>query len=161
MKKKDFTKTLLLSALLSGWTLFAGAENTPVWHLTTDTEQSVPMTEVDFLLAADETEYFSVVLKDGSQIDQVKQVVFEKKQATGLEEETRDRKPALYPTIARSQLTLTGCQNGTRIRILSINGTLCREMTVTEQETHIGVEDLTPGQYLLQAGNNTLQFIKP
>ena len=59
---KTFSKLALAAAVLmtAGTTMMAE----DVWYLETDTQQSIPMEDVSFLLAADDDEHFSVVTNE-------------------------------------------------------------------------------------------------
>ena len=56
----------LAAALFAvGAVFYAQAQDaSEVWYIETDTQESVPMYDVSFLLAADDNIYFSIVAKD-------------------------------------------------------------------------------------------------
>lgn len=155
MKKQLLLAVACVFAFSSG----VKAADNDVWHLITDTEESVVMSDVDYLLASDDTKEFSVVLKAGDMINNVTRVTFAKEPNSTVSE-VKDSAVSVYPTLVESMLTLTGCEEGTVVRIVSMQGVEVKNVTAVAGETVVEVGDLPSGFYFLSVGKTTVKFIK-
>ncbi len=129
------------------------------WYLQTDTNAKVALEKVDYLLAADDDDHFTVVVKTGTPIAGVKSVSFSQ-QATGLETVEAGKPGIVLPTKTSSSLTLTGLASGTAVRIYSVDGRLVKEVTASDQSLKISVSDLANGTYILRTQNSDVKFVK-
>lgn len=129
------------------------------WYLQTDTNAKVALEKVDYLLAADDDDHFTVVVKMGTPIAGVKSVSFSQ-QATGLEAVEAGKPGIVLPTKTSSSLTLTGLASGTAVRIYSVDGRLVKEVTASDQSLKISVSDLANGTYILRTQNSDVKFVK-
>ncbi len=144
--------SLLLSS--SVW-----AEDAVSTFLVTDGGIKVEVENVDFLIAADNDTDFSVVLKEGDPLMNVKRVTFETGYA-GIPAPAADGAVAVKIIgEVSSTLTLSGCVAGSPVAIYSEAGVLVKT-AVASEITIVNVESLHPGCYILRAGNSSLKFIK-
>lgn len=149
-------KVLLgLSLLISCGAMSAEEQ---VMTLVTDAGQEVPVENVSFLLAADNDEEFQVVLKEGEPILNVKKATFELKNS-GVAAMERGNGELRLLSVS-SELTLTGCAEGTEIRIYGVAGTLVKVARAEGTTATVNVADLAPGYYVLDAGGSSVKFIK-
>lgn len=138
----------------------------PVWaedavtaFLVTDGGAKVEVENVDFLIAADNDTDFSVVLKEGDPLMNVKRVTFETGSAGILTPVADSAAPVTIIGEVSSTLTLSGCEKGSMIAIYSEAGVLVKT-AVAGEVTIVNVESLLPGCYILRAGEGCLKFIK-
>ncbi len=158
MKKRS---KLMLMLLFSATSLPLTANAEASWYLETDTQASVAMQDVEFLLAADDDTHFSVVAKNDVVYDNVTKATFTKKDTDpgGVQQVGRNQLSVLS-TQVQSTLSISGLHEGSTIKISSINGQVVITAHASERETTIDVSKLAPGYYLLSAGKSTVKFIK-
>ena len=150
-------RKILISLLVVLFALQVSANSE--WHILTDTEKKIAMAEVDYLLASDNTDEFSVVCKNGMLIDGITKVTFE--YSTGVERISGNNELlTLFPNPVVSTLNLSGCKDGMKIRIHSLDGKVLKSEIATDGKVSINVEDLASGYYMLQTENSTIKFIK-
>ncbi len=159
MKKRSKLIRMLLIGGMVGLSFAANAEAT--WHLETDTQASIPMQDVEFLLAADDDTHFSVVAKNDVVYGNVTKATFTKKDTDpgGVQQVGRNQL-VVFPTQVHSSLSISGLHESSTIKISSINGQVVITAHASEGETTIDVSKLAPGYYLLSAGKSTVKFIK-
>lgn len=133
-------------------------EQTKEWSMQTNTGVSIKMTEVDYLLAADDANLFSVVMKNGNRVDGVSRVTFS--DASAVTDIVADNGLSLFPNPVRNTLTLTGATIGSEVYILSLDGAVVKSVVVTENSTTIDVATLPQGMYLLKSAYSTVKFVK-
>ncbi len=157
MKKQLLLTVACVFAFASG----VKAADNEVWQLVTDTQERVVMSNVDYLLASDEAEVFSVVLKEGEMINNVTRVTFVKEPFSTVSELTKSS-VSVFPTVVESTLTLSGCEEGEAVRIVSMQGMEVKQVRTSAGETVVEVGDLPSGYYLLSVGETgtTVKFIK-
>lgn len=156
-------KKLLLSLMLVCPTAIM-AQNTQEWALVEpESGCRVLMSDVGFLLAADDDDTFSVVCADGFVIYGAKRVTFELTDPSAIAAPTAGRNggtPTLRGSVGGS-LRLTGCAQGTKVDIFDAGGRkACATTTSTGNETVIDVSGLQPGMYMLRAGTTAIKFVK-
>ncbi len=130
------------------------------WTLRTDANQTVAVSEIDYLLASDNDRDFSIVLKSGNIVAGVKKATVSDSEA-GVE--TLDgQKPVVrvFPNPVAERLLVSGCKAGSSLEILSVDGRLVKSIETSEGETSIDVEGLTKGYYLLRTENSSVKFLK-
>lgn len=131
-----------------------------VCYLVTDTQVEIPMEEVGFLLAADDDTYFSVVTQDSHIYKGVTRATFEKRTTVGVAQVNAQGQLAVYPTVSHSSLTVSGCQQGEQISVVSLAGQVCIVTEAADGGATVDVSALQPGAYLLNVGGMTVKFIK-
>ena len=157
-------KTLSKLALAAAVALTAGttmmAED--VWYLETDTQQSIPMEDVSFLLAADDDEHFSVVTTGSGTIDGVTRATFALRTVSGVERHIAadGDKLSVFPTSASSTLEVSGCRAGSKISVTSLTGQVVMGATATDGTATIDVSRLSTGCYILTVDGRSVKFIK-
>ena len=144
--KKVILILLALPLLLPLW-----GEEERVWCLITDSSESVAMSEVLCLAAADDDSTFAVVLRNGSTIGGVRRVHF------GIEIPTGLTKPSIV--IARDILHLTNTPAGSTISIYSIDGKLMQQAKSDEEIDVSALPSHT--QYIIRLGQSSFKFRKP
>ena len=129
---------------------FARAEER-VWCLITDSGESVAMSEVLCLAAADDDSTFAVVLKEGEAIAGVRRARF------GMEIPTGIAKPGIV--VAKDNLLLTNAPAGSTVSIYSIDGKLMQQAKSDEQ---IDISSLPARTYyIIRLGKASFKFRKP
>ena len=129
------------------------------WYLCTDANVKVALADVDYLLAADDNDHFTVVVKSGSPIADVKSVSFVQ-QTTGIESVGLGKAGVVLPTKASATLQLTGLTSGSVAKIYSVDGRLVKEATAAGESLTISVADLAEGTYILRTKNTDVKFVK-
>lgn len=150
---------LALSLLLAG--LPANAEDTKnEWYLETDTKMSIPMRDVQFLLAADDDTSFSVIAKDNVSYDGVTRVTFVQRQASGINKPVSSGKIAVFPAMVNSTINITGCKSGSKITIVNVSGQIVASASAQNGNTVVDVSNLSAGMYILMVDKQSVKFIK-
>ena len=122
-----------------------------VWCLITDSGESVAMSEVLCLAAADDDSTFAVVLKEGEAIAGVRRARF------GMEIPTGIAKPGIV--VAKDNLLLTNTPAGSTVSIYSIDGKLMQQAKSDEQ---IDISSLPARTYyIIRLGKASFKFRKP
>lgn len=122
-----------------------------VWCLITDNGESVAMSEVLCLAAADDDSTFAVVLIDGSAINGVRRAHFDLEIPTGLKE------PGIV--VAKNYLNLTNAPAGSTVCIYSIDGKLMQQGKSDEE---IDISTLPAHTYyIIRLGQTSFKFRKP
>lgn len=122
-----------------------------VWCLITDGGESVPMSEVQCLAAADDDSTFAVVLTSGDAIAGVRRAHFSMEIPTGL------AKPGII--VARDVLQLSGTAAGSIASIYSTDGKLIRQARADEE---IDISALPArAYYIIRLGETSFKFRKP
>lgn len=137
---------------------FAKADD-KAWYLNTNTNVSVPIENVDYLLAADDDELFTVVVKSGDNVANVTVCKFSQS-PTGIENINADKEIISLPTKATNRLLLSGLTAGTEVCIYSVDGRLIKKATATGDSLSISVADIAKGTYMLRTKNSDVKFIK-
>lgn len=122
-----------------------------VWCLITDSGESVAMSEVLCLAAADDDSTFAVVLTNGATIGGVRRAHFDIEIPTGL------TKPCIV--VAKDFLHLTNAPAGSTVSIYSIDGKLMQQAKSDEE---IDVSALPAHTYyIIKLGQTSFKFRKP
>lgn len=122
-----------------------------VWCLITDSGESVAMSEVLCLAAADDDSTFAVVLTNGATIGGVRRAHFDIEIPTGL------TKPGIV--VAKDFLHLTNAPAGSTVSIYSIDGKLMQQAKSDEE---IDVSALPAHTYyIIKLGQTSFKFRKP
>lgn len=128
------------------------------WSMKTDTGVSVNLSEVDYLLAADDSRQFSIILKNGATIDNVNEATFS--EATSIYQIKADDGLSLFPNPVRATLNISGCQQGSTVAVLSLDGQLLISTVASAHSLTIDVSNLPQGTYLLKTDHSVVKFIK-
>lgn len=128
------------------------------WSMKTDTGESVNLSEVDYLLAADDSRQFSIILKNGATIDNVNEATFS--EATSIYQIKADDGLSLFPNPVRATLNISGCQQGSTVAVLSLDGQLLISTVASAHSLTIDVSNLPQGTYLLKTDHSVVKFIK-
>lgn len=159
MKLRNRLVLLLATIFVASFT--ARAEQTEQeWYLETDTEVSIPMSGVAFLLAADDDTHFSVVTVDNTSYDGITRATFAQHSTTGLGHVSVSDEIAVFPTMVNSTLNILGCKSGAAVQVVSLAGQTVISATVDGSDAAIDVSNLAPGCYLLKVGKQAVKFIK-
>ena len=122
-----------------------------VWCLITDKGESVAMSNVVCLAAADDDSTFAVVLTNGDAIVDVQRAHFEMNIPTGI------KKPDIV--VARDILHLTNVPAGSIAYIYTIDGKLIQQAKADEE---ININSLPPHTfYIIKLGEVSFKFRKP
>lgn len=151
-------KSLLLSLIvLSAFS--AGAVDTGVWYAVTDRGESMKMESVDYLFAADGADVFSVVLKDGSAVEAVKELSFRLDQSSGISAVTVPGKVTVLE--AENSVTVTSASGLGRVDIISADGRVVTGADAGGRTSvTLDVSAVATGYYILSAGKSAVKFYK-
>lgn len=150
-------KKLLLPLLLL---LPAAAMAEQQWTIVDQRGNAFALDSVTCLLASDTEDAFTIVLSNGSLQPGVTAATFVKQDLSGIE---AAQAPTLSPTLtieARSQLVLTGCAEGTPLRLHAADGKLLRTATASGSTTTVDVASLPAGVYIMKVGRASIKFSK-
>ncbi len=157
MKKKLLFGCALLA--LSASSVMAQSEE-PVWHMTTDSQQYIPLAEVEYLMFVDNSELFSIVKSNGDIITEVRYVGFDNI-PLAVEEIGNDCIDiAIFPNPVVSEIRLQGLKSNSKAQVFSLDGATLMETIVTPQQASINVSSLATGIYMLKVNETTVKFIK-
>lgn len=129
-----------------------------VMTIVTDNGHSAPVSNVSFLLAADNDEEFGVILKEGDPIYNVKTATFEMKSA-GVDDVLADGDVLRILSVS-TELSLAGVQEGSDILIFNEAGALVKSVRAEASAITINISDLAAGCYILNASGSSVKFIK-
>ena len=132
----------------------------PVWHIATDANEYIPLSEVSYLLFADGNEYFSIVKTKSEIIKDVRTVRFRNVPLSveGVESEKVDL--SIFPNPVASTLSLQGLRTEATLKVLSMDGATLIDTVVTPANNRVDVSSLATGVYLLQVNGTMVKFIK-
>ena len=121
---------------------------------------TVLMGDVSFLLASDWQDTFAIVCKDGTVVAGAEKVNVVKAEPSGINGVTGTGATPQVAISASGTLTLTGCKAGTAVGIYDAAGRKASGCVTDGGRTDIDVSRLTPGIYVLKAGDTAVKFIK-
>lgn len=118
MKYKNYIFAWALSVLVIS-SLDMQAENMETWIMVTDKNVELPI--IDYMISADGVTQFSVVMKDGQIYKNINSTSFRKGTVSGWDETSvRPSDIAVYPTLVRDYLTVSGIEEGKTFCIYSL-----------------------------------------
>lgn len=152
-------KLLLLCAVVMMCVGRIAAQNE--WHVVADNQYYVPVSEVAYMLFTDDSEEFAIVKTDGEMMVGVSEVTFSQSVPESVEGVDAERLAVtLFPNPVTSELRLQGLRENAQARVLSLDGALLIEATLTPNNGRIDVSALAAGVYLLQVNETTVKFLK-
>lgn len=152
-------KLLLLCAVVMMCVGRIAAQNE--WHVVADNQYYVPVSEVAYMLFTDDSEKFAIVKTDGEMMVGVSEVTFSQSVPESVEGVDAERLAVtLFPNPVTSELRLQGLRENAQARVLSLDGALLIEATLTPNNGRIDVSALAAGVYLLQVNETTVKFLK-
>lgn len=121
--------------------------------------RKISLSRVDCLVAADGADRFSVMLNDGSSVDGVTSLAFERALVTSLE---LDEEPVADIVLtAEGFITVTPVGPIEKIEIFAADGRLVKSVAVeSRRPVSVDVTTLATGCYALKAGYSSLKFVK-
>ena len=130
------------------------------WMLVTDSGTQIPVAQVQCLVAADDAQTFSVLMKDGQgeAVTGVKSATFTQSPTTGVSTFNADGFSAIPDMISKS-IIITGAQ-GQSAHIYSTDGKAILSAILHSQSQTIDVAGLPSGTYILTVGKASVKFIK-
>lgn len=143
-----------------GFCLPAGAQDTG-WFLITSDDSVVAVSNVDYLEENTGSPTFNIVLKDGTSIVDVATVSVSDTSSTGIEEILSNDTEALAINFDKRWIEISNIQVPCEIEIYSLNGMKVSSSSAGEGSCMVDISMLSPGPYLLKAGNRTIKFMKP
>ncbi|MDY6205727.1 MAG: T9SS type A sorting domain-containing protein [Prevotella sp.] len=147
---------LLISLLFSTIGLQAQSQ---IWGLVTDNGTEVPLSQVDFLLAADNDTEFSIVLKEGEAIAHVQKADVKMITETSIRQETlTEANPTLL--MVDETLTLMGADKHADISVYALDGSVQNVQVSREESVKVDVSGLSQGAYVLKVGRSAVKFQK-
>lgn len=139
----------------------AAQSSEQVWALQEPASgTTVPMSSVSFLLASDWSDTFSIVCDNGTSVSGVSSVNVVKATPSGIASTGAEAAGPQVVGSVEARLTLAGCKAGMPIGIYDAAGRMVKECVADGGTTAIDVARLTPGIYVLKAGQTAVKFIK-
>lgn len=136
------------------------AQGTMEWALVESSGgETVLMSRVAFLLAADGEDTFAVVCNDGRMIGGVQSVSFIRVDPTGIEAVGRSGEEPLLSGVD-GRLRLTGCKTGTAVAVYDGGGRQVAAAVASGSEAVVDVSGLAAGVYILSADGVKVKFMK-
>lgn len=155
---KQFLIACLLVLTTGAGSLAHAAEPVKQWRMVTDMGLSTPLDSVRYFVAADDDEFFSVVLADGV-FSFVQQVSFLEVEDTGIRQLTvSDAHPR--QTLVHDVLHLSACRSGSEAVIYTMEGTAVKRQPLKSEQADVDVHDLPQGIYVLRIGRTSFRFVK-
>lgn len=151
-------KKLLLSILLCA-PLFASAAD-KVWCMVTNDGKNVAMNQISYLLAADQTEGFSIVCNNGQVFFKVSQVSFAQAEPTGIQSIAAEDKDEPSIMVASSSLRIMGVAESSELMIYDAAGRTVMRRALTSRDETVSIGALTAGLYILKVGKTSVKFLK-
>lgn len=130
-----------------------------VWQMVTDGDVAIPMTQVSYLVAADDAQNFSVVRTDGSLVEGVTSVSFSQSEPVGVTEIAEAGRVSLLSNAVAESLTLQEAA-GREVAVYDLDGRCRIALTAADDAQKVNVSTLESGMYILRAGNVSIRFIK-
>ena len=129
------------------------------WFLITDNNEQFNMNTVGMLVAADESQYFSVLDLYGNVLaEDVLRVQFRKLDITGVKNILVDEPQNMLKSYVKDKLILVGA-HGT-VNVYSVSGMKVASTQATKQETIVDVSTLPEGIYIIKCGRQSFKFNK-
>lgn len=139
----------------------AHADDGLVWALVEPASgQTVPMSNVAFLLASDYEDTFSVVCSDGTLLSGVTEISFTQTEASGIDNVKGD---VTVPTVSGyvgGALIISGVTEGMNISIYNYAGAKMMSAVSAAGTNTIDVSGLRAGVYILTVGKTSVKFTK-
>lgn len=102
----------------------------------------------------------AVKLQSGTKVTSVRSVIFSSEGTNALETQKQGSTITVFPNLAKTTITVSGMNENTMIKLFDVNGLLLQRAMATGTSTELDVSSLKQGLYLIQAGNQTVKFIK-
>lgn len=148
-------------SLMAMCSMAAQAQSTMEWALVEpESGETVLMSRVGFLLAADNDNVFSVVCNDGRVMGGVRAVSFEQVDISGIKAVEAVGEVQLPGGSVDGQLRLTGCREGVQVAVYDGGGRQVRSLVSDGRGTVVDVTGLPSGVYVLRAGDVSVKFMK-
>lgn len=129
------------------------------WFLITDNNEQFNMNIVGMLVAADNSQYFSVLDLNGNVLaEDVLRVQFRKLDTTGVKNIQVDEPQNMLKSYVKDKLILVGVR-GT-VNLYSVSGMKVASTQAMEQETIVDVSTLPEGIYIIKCGRQSFKFNK-
>ena len=129
------------------------------WYLITDNNEQFKMSTVSMLVAADDSQSFSVLDLNGNVLaDDVLRVHFLKIDPASVRHIMADEPQNMLKRYVNNQLTLVGARG--IVNVYSVSGMKVASANAMGQETIVDVSALPTGTYILKCGNQSFKFNK-
>jgi len=155
---KQFLIACLFALAMGAGFSTQAADNKQDWYLVTDQGLRCRMDSVSYLVAADDDQFFNVVIIDGV-FSFVQQVSFETTGSAGIQQ-PRAEQEALKPMLVHGVLHISSCQAGKEALIYTLEGKSVIRQSLAGEQVDIDVSQLPKGMYLLQVGSSAVRFFK-
>lgn len=129
-----------------------------VWTLTTDAGRDVAVSQIEYMLSVDGSDHFSIVLTGGEVVNDVTFATFAKK--SGIDETHSPYASGMLLEQVSDILTIKGCADNADIEVYSLGGQLLLHTTASSGMATLNVSPLSPGCYILKAGETAVKFTK-
>lgn len=153
-------KLLLLCVLMMYIGRISAQSEEPIWHIATDANEYIPLSEVSYLLFADKNEYFSIVKTNSEIITDVRTVCFRNIPLAVEDVKSERVSISILPNPVTSTLSLQGLRSEATLKVLSMDGVTLIDTVVTPANNCVDVSSLATGVYLLHVNGTMVKFIK-
>lgn len=153
-------KLLLLCVLMMYIGRISAQSEEPIWHIATDANEYIPLSEVSYLLFADKNEYFSIVKTNSEIITDVRTVCFRNIPLAVEDVKSERVSISILPNPVTSTLSLQGLRSEATLKVLSMDGVTLIDTMVTPANNCVDVSSLATGVYLLHVNGTMVKFIK-
>lgn len=153
-------KLLLLCVLMMYIGRISAQSEEPIWHIATDANEYIPLSEVSYLLFTDKNEYFSIVKTNSEIITDVRTVCFRNIPLAVEDVKSEKVSISILPNPVTSTLSLQGLRSEATLKVLSMDGVTLIDTVVTPANNCVDVSSLATGVYLLHVNGTMVKFIK-
>lgn len=151
-------KRFLFSIVCLAFVTFAWADD--AWRMTTDKGGSYDISDVSFFMAVDNSEKFSIVMKDGSAVDDVESVSFVNS-ASDVKAVASAANGKLRVQQADRTVIVSGLAANATVEVCGLNGiTVLPAMKALGGRAVLDVSSLPTGAYILRVGDTAVKFLK-
>ncbi len=147
--------------VLGSVSLCMGAEG--IWCAVTDKGESLELSRVSCLVAADDADVFSILLVDGSAVDNVKNIEFSKLMPTAVSLPVNKGCDIMFNAdgVGNTLKVINLPPPCSRVAIMSLDGHCLIEKSVgSGRDVILDVSALSPGYYILSVGSTAIKFCK-
>lgn len=128
------------------------------WQLKTDSGVTVPLADVKCLVESDMSAGITVLLADGSVINNVNEVSFTMVSGIYLPNESKDSFKFAFS--ANSQIYLSNFVKGSTVGIFNTAGQQIYSFRADGHDMTINIDNLTSGFYILKVDDSSVKFVK-
>lgn len=130
------------------------------WTIVDQGGHAFALDSVTCLLASDTEEAFTIVLNNGNLQTGVTEATFKKQDLSAIQSATATPSAPTLALEARTRLVVSGCAEGTPLRLYNAGGQLLRSGQVSAGSSTVDVASLPAGVYIIKVGECSIKFHK-